>query len=70
MAFSIGRVVEAVAKCSVRMGSEFPPKDFLVLAHRGAANQYPENTVLAFQQALKEKGANALQVDLSFTQDQ
>jgi glycerophosphoryl diester phosphodiesterase len=69
LVFSIGSAVEAVAKCPVRMGSEFPPKDFLVLAHRGAANQYPENTIPAFKQALNDKGANALQIDLSFTQD-
>jgi glycerophosphoryl diester phosphodiesterase len=70
LVFLIGSVSEVVAKCPVRMGSEFPPKEFLVLAHRGAANQYPENTIPAFQQALKDGGANALQVDLSFTQDQ
>jgi len=68
--FSIGNAGLAIAKCPVRMGSEFPPKNFLVMAHRGATNQYPENTIPAFQQALNEKGANSLQVDLSFTQDQ
>jgi glycerophosphoryl diester phosphodiesterase len=67
---SIGIIGEVFAKCPVRMGSEFPPKDFLVLAHRGAADQFPDNTIPAFQQALNDKGANALQVDLSFTKDQ
>jgi glycerophosphoryl diester phosphodiesterase len=59
---------EGFAKCPVRMGSEFPPENFLVVAHRGAASQFPENTLRAFQQALDD-GANALQVDISFTQD-
>ncbi len=66
----VGIVSEATAKCPVRMGSEFPPEKFLVLAHRGASAQYPENTIQAFQQALNGKSANALQVDLSLTQDQ
>ncbi len=66
--YSIFVINESFAKCPVRMGTEFPPKNFLVVAHRGAASQFPENTLRAFQQALDD-GANALQVDLSFTQD-
>jgi glycerophosphoryl diester phosphodiesterase len=66
---SIGPISEAIAKCPVRMGTEFPPKDFLVLADRGAAYKYPENTIPAFKYSIKNDLANALKVDLSFTLD-
>lgn len=40
----------------------------LVLAHRGASAERPENTLPAFQRAL-EVGADALELDLHFTAD-
>ena len=39
-----------------------------VIAHRGAAGQYPENTELAFDQALVG-GADALEMDVRLTAD-
>ena len=38
------------------------------LAHRGASAQYPENTLLAFQQAI-EQGVDMLELDVHFTAD-
>ncbi len=40
----------------------------LVMAHRGASALLPENTLAAFQQALDD-GADLLETDLHFTQD-
>ncbi len=59
----------SLAKCPTRMGSEFPQDSFLVIAHRGSVTKFPENTIPAFHEALNVDGANALEVDLSFTQD-
>lgn len=39
-----------------------------VIAHRGASGEFPENTVLAFQQALAQ-GADALELDVRATAD-
>lgn len=39
-----------------------------IIAHRGASGQYPENTLLAFRQALAQ-GADALELDIRLTQD-
>lgn len=60
---------DSMAKCPTRMGSEFPQDNFLVIAHRGSAAKFPENTIPAFREALDIDGANALEVDLSLTQD-
>jgi len=38
------------------------------VAHRGASAQYPENTLLAFRQAI-EQGVDALEVDIHLTGD-
>jgi len=62
-------VEESQAKCPTRMGSEFLQDSFLVIAHRGAASKFPENTLPAFKEALNGGGANSLQIDLSLTQD-
>ncbi|OON97936.1 MAG: hypothetical protein ATN36_02115 [Epulopiscium sp. Nele67-Bin005] len=37
-------------------------------AHRGASKDYPENTVLAFEQAIKQ-GATGVEVDVHLTKD-
>ena len=39
-----------------------------VIAHRGASGEYPENTVLAFNQALR-MGADALELDVRVSAD-
>jgi glycerophosphoryl diester phosphodiesterase len=39
-----------------------------IIAHRGASGQYPENTLLAFRQALAQ-GADAIELDVRLTQD-
>jgi glycerophosphoryl diester phosphodiesterase len=64
--FAVG---ESQAKCPTRMGSEFLQDSFLVIAHRGAASKFPENTLPAFKEALNGGGANSLLIDLSLTQD-
>jgi glycerophosphoryl diester phosphodiesterase len=39
-----------------------------LIAHRGASGQYPENTMLAFTQALKQR-ADAIELDVRVTAD-
>jgi glycerophosphoryl diester phosphodiesterase len=43
-------------------------QSLIVAAHRGWKSAYPENTLLAFQQAL-ELGADMLEFDLRFSKD-
>jgi glycerophosphoryl diester phosphodiesterase len=40
----------------------------LVFAHRGASKEYPENTILSFDMAIKQ-GAVGIETDLQFTKD-
>ncbi len=40
----------------------------LIMAHRGASNDAPENTLASFALALKQ-GADVLETDLRFTRD-
>lgn len=40
-----------------------------IIAHRGASGDYPENTLLAFQQAI-EQGADAIELDVFAVQDE
>jgi glycerophosphoryl diester phosphodiesterase len=44
------------------------PPDFAIIAHRGAAQEAPENTIDAFARAL-DLGANAIETDVCITQD-
>ncbi len=39
-----------------------------IYAHRGASDQYPENTMLAFTKAI-EKGADGIEADVQLTKD-
>lgn len=39
-----------------------------IYAHRGASDQYPENTMLAFTQAI-EKGADGIEADVQLSKD-
>ncbi|HSU79086.1 MAG TPA: glycerophosphodiester phosphodiesterase [Candidatus Angelobacter sp.] len=39
-----------------------------IYAHRGASTTYPENTMIAFQQALKD-GADGIEMDVHLTKD-
>lgn len=41
---------------------------FLVQGHRGSSANYPENTLLSFDKAIKE-GANAIELDVKKTKD-
>ena len=43
-------------------------KSIVRVAHRGASAQYPENTLLAFRQAI-EQGVDALEIDIHCTAD-
>ncbi|MGL5352940.1 MAG: glycerophosphodiester phosphodiesterase family protein, partial [Clostridium sp.] len=40
----------------------------IVFAHRGASNDYPENTILAFEKAI-EMGATGLELDVHKSKD-
>ncbi|MEZ4816194.1 MAG: glycerophosphodiester phosphodiesterase family protein [Bdellovibrionota bacterium] len=40
----------------------------LVIAHRGYSEKYPENTLLAFQEAIKLR-ASAIELDIHLTKD-
>ena len=42
--------------------------DFLVIAHRGYSGKYPENTMIAVQQAIAV-GADAIEMDLQLSSD-
>ena len=42
--------------------------DFIIIAHRGASGDYPENTLLAFRQALAA-GATWLELDVQLSAD-
>jgi glycerophosphoryl diester phosphodiesterase len=44
------------------------PSSIVRVAHRGASNQYPENTLLAFRKAI-EQGVDALEIDIHRTAD-
>ena len=46
-----------------------PQRDFLVIGHRGAPNRACENTLASFAEAVR-LGANALELDVSMTQDE
>lgn len=39
-----------------------------IFAHRGASSQFPENTMIAFKQALKD-GADGIELDVQLTRD-
>lgn len=39
-----------------------------IFGHRGASDQYPENTMLAFRKAI-EKGADGIEADVHLTKD-
>lgn len=41
---------------------------FLIQGHRGFSENYPENTILSFDKAIKE-GANAIELDVKKTKD-
>lgn len=41
----------------------------LILAHRGASGHYPENTILAFKEAIKS-GCDGIELDIHLTADQ
>jgi len=51
------------------LGRQQPPgRDFLVIGHRGAPHRACENTLESFAEAVR-LGANALELDVSMTQD-
>jgi glycerophosphoryl diester phosphodiesterase len=50
------------------MKINFQKHDYLVVAHRGYSSKYPENTLLAVEEAYKA-GANAVEIDLRMTRD-
>jgi len=39
-----------------------------IIAHRGASSKYPENTMIAYKQALKD-GADAIELDIHLSRD-
>ncbi|MGD2028219.1 MAG: glycerophosphodiester phosphodiesterase [Anaerolineales bacterium] len=48
------------------LGKNMPP--FEIVAHRGVPNEYPENTLAAFERAI-EMGADAIELDVRLTKD-
>ena len=44
-------------------------RDVMIVAHRGAACDEPENTICAFDAALDGHSCSAIEIDLSFTRD-
>lgn len=48
--------------------SDKPAGKFIVVAHRGASQIAPENTIAAFQKAI-DIGANGIETDVVFTKD-
>ncbi len=44
-------------------------RDFLVVGHRGSPVREVENTIPAMRRAVEVEGANAVEIDLSFTKD-
>lgn len=46
-----------------------PGRDFLIIGHRGAPHQACENTLASFETAL-QRGANALELDVSMSSDE
>ena len=42
---------------------------FLKIAHRGASGYEPENTIIAFQEAIN-MGADAIELDIHFSKDE
>jgi len=49
-------------------GRKVPDKDVVVIAHRGLARGYPENTLSAFEHALNT-GVDYIEIDLRMTKD-
>lgn len=43
-------------------------EEYLIVAHRGASGEAPENTIAAFKLAI-EQGANMIEIDLQFTNE-
>jgi glycerophosphoryl diester phosphodiesterase len=42
--------------------------NFIIVAHRGVPDQYPENTLMSFKRAI-EMGADAIEMDVRLTRD-
>ena len=53
---------------SAETAGKLPGQDIVLVAHRGLAPGFPENTLLAFRHAL-ELGVDFLEVDLRMTRD-
>lgn len=55
-------------KGSLPVSPTADPTKILVIAHRGLSSRFPENTIRAFQEAIKA-GANGFECDLRMTKD-
>lgn len=51
-----------------KQASRFPTDAVLVIAHRGSSDNYPENTILAFDKAFEE-GAHGIELDVRSSAD-
>ncbi len=54
---------------SSTIDAELQEKDFVIIAHKGASGQAPENTIPAFVQAL-EMGVDMIELDVRQTKDE
>ena len=62
-------IYELFRFCPRKKSTKETSDRFLIIGHRGAAAHVAENTLPSLQAALNRYGANALEIDLSFTRD-
>jgi glycerophosphoryl diester phosphodiesterase len=62
-------VAELFSSCPTDHDGRWKDRDVLVVAHRGAACEEPENTIAALDAALDRHKCSAIEIDLSFTRD-
>ena len=44
-------------------------KRFLVMAHQGGEDEAPSNTLFAFKSAIRDRGADSLELDVNLSSD-
>lgn len=62
-------VLCAAGLVMVKERENFMEADFILQAHRGLSEQYPENTAIAFLEAAKSKEFQAIETDVQETSD-
>ncbi|MCI9426567.1 MAG: hypothetical protein HFI81_02245 [Eubacterium sp.] len=62
-------VLCAAGLVMVKESGSFMEAEFILQAHRGLSEQYPENTAIAFLEAAKSKEFQAIETDIQETSD-